>query len=472
MRDDIQKYLDFGYEFLLEEYKRNGNNLQCVYCGEQHLEIGSNRIEDSDINNKISNLATIDHIIPLLPNEERLNKDVCVVACKQCNKRKGRIHPDNLKAPEYGNMILDSHKKEYFKGNIIVDKCLNHYLSYSNNKRTIKTSNKASFMPIISLHNLFLINKIDFNIYKLIIEKGYRTFCYTKESKSFYFSFKKKRFNFSDIETSRLSRHWKGYKLDKSSDNEWILGEINSFKSYTYITGCKESNSFENKAKILEKSKTIQPIVLSSKSWSVETYYFEKCNIIDSKFYNRFIGYSIDSKILEYLLSNNITHYRMDNVSKNIYFHTSEFTNKATDKVYRLSSNWEGTNLSLQDDGFHLCQYNAIDKSFAHIMSNDYIDNIENKHNIINLKRKSDYSEKNREYSTMLHNMAEEGNLSVMINNIEYPIIKIGSSRIVYLDNDEKIIIKHKQFKYMIKKKEIILFNNDKEISFSMSYKN
>jgi 5-methylcytosine-specific restriction endonuclease McrA len=56
-----------------------------------HWEIGGRRPEDYSANNKNSNLATIDHVIPLSKGGNKYDESNLVIACKTCNKKKGSM---------------------------------------------------------------------------------------------------------------------------------------------------------------------------------------------------------------------------------------------------------------------------------------------------------------------------------------------------------------------------------------------
>jgi 5-methylcytosine-specific restriction endonuclease McrA len=80
----LYKYLSKRYLFLVRRLKRRGE-LRCDYCGKNGLIIGHNRKS----NNKILNLATIDHIIPVSKGIDRLDEKNWGVACRKCNGKKG-----------------------------------------------------------------------------------------------------------------------------------------------------------------------------------------------------------------------------------------------------------------------------------------------------------------------------------------------------------------------------------------------
>ena len=84
----LQIYFNFKKNFL-ENILSSKKDLVCKYCGKTHLQIGYTTLKDSHLNDKIKNLATIDHVVPLSTGGELLDENNCVVACKQCNRKKG-----------------------------------------------------------------------------------------------------------------------------------------------------------------------------------------------------------------------------------------------------------------------------------------------------------------------------------------------------------------------------------------------
>lgn len=86
---ELAKYFAFRKEFLTEEKEANNGVLQCTYCDRDDLVIGNTEMNNSNSNNKIPNLATIDHIHPLSKGGEKYNKENCCVSCKKCNRKKG-----------------------------------------------------------------------------------------------------------------------------------------------------------------------------------------------------------------------------------------------------------------------------------------------------------------------------------------------------------------------------------------------
>ena len=91
---ELDRWLDFRHGFLTKELKEKGK-LKCSYCPRTDLVIG-NRINFSD-NNRIENLATIDHVIPLSKGGEMYNTDNMVVSCRCCNRAKGNTNPEDFK---------------------------------------------------------------------------------------------------------------------------------------------------------------------------------------------------------------------------------------------------------------------------------------------------------------------------------------------------------------------------------------
>jgi len=113
--EKIQKYLNWRHEFLTEEAEKHGGELECVYCGMKSLELGYKTLPLANNNNKITNLATVDHIIPGIRGDARMNKDISVVSCKSCNNNKKDVDPMTLPPPKFGNCKeVDKWKREYF----------------------------------------------------------------------------------------------------------------------------------------------------------------------------------------------------------------------------------------------------------------------------------------------------------------------------------------------------------------------
>lgn len=82
----LKKYIKFRFKLLTELTDIHGR-LTCTYCGRNDLVIGFPKINNK--NNRIPNLATIDHIYPVSLGGGRLDKTNCTVACKRCNGTKG-----------------------------------------------------------------------------------------------------------------------------------------------------------------------------------------------------------------------------------------------------------------------------------------------------------------------------------------------------------------------------------------------
>jgi len=116
-RNDVQEYLNWRDAFLKKEQEKNNDNLQCVYCGKENLDIGFIEMYKSKQNLKNPNLATVDHIVPTPPNhKERMNPDICVVSCVKCNSDKKDTDPKFLPPPQFGNCShIDKWKCQYFK---------------------------------------------------------------------------------------------------------------------------------------------------------------------------------------------------------------------------------------------------------------------------------------------------------------------------------------------------------------------
>lgn len=86
--DELQKYYDFRAEFLNGILAKYGY-LECVYCHRKDLIVGYITIKESYKNNRIPNLCTIDHVIPLSKSGAKYNIENCVCSCKKCNRAKG-----------------------------------------------------------------------------------------------------------------------------------------------------------------------------------------------------------------------------------------------------------------------------------------------------------------------------------------------------------------------------------------------
>jgi len=84
---ELVEWLEFRLKFL------NSNELTCHYCNRKNLEI------EVDMTNreKLKNLATIDHIIPISKGGAIYDINNCVVACFFCNQRKGNRENFNIR---------------------------------------------------------------------------------------------------------------------------------------------------------------------------------------------------------------------------------------------------------------------------------------------------------------------------------------------------------------------------------------
>ena len=89
-------WLNAREKFLVRRKKKNEGNLTCDYCGKEHLDIGGKKPKDLIKNNKNKNLATVDHIQPLVGEGEKFNEKNMCVACKKCNKNKGEKSLENF----------------------------------------------------------------------------------------------------------------------------------------------------------------------------------------------------------------------------------------------------------------------------------------------------------------------------------------------------------------------------------------
>ena len=81
------RYFRFRKRFLNDQKDEHGR-LTCSYCNRNDLVIGSTG-QNSNKNNRIPNLATIDHIYPLSLGGARFDVNNCAVSCKTCNGKKG-----------------------------------------------------------------------------------------------------------------------------------------------------------------------------------------------------------------------------------------------------------------------------------------------------------------------------------------------------------------------------------------------
>lgn len=249
---ELIEYFNFRKDFLTEEQEKNNGNLQCVYCGKEHLEIGYTDLENSNKNKSNPNLATVDHIIPKrFKEDERLNKELCVVACKKCNQAKRDMHPSMIKTPVFGNMKKDSHKAQYFSidGMEIKPKAKEintkkeikiHMDSFSNKKLNLEED-------FSSVMKIFISQNIPFEIVDKIISYKFIKYHYSK-SGSYYFSHKKE-FSKLDDGVFRLSKRWIGLKTNFNNSNSyWTLCE---YKDRTYNEVLTVQNNHVNNRKEL-----------------------------------------------------------------------------------------------------------------------------------------------------------------------------------------------------------------------------
>jgi 5-methylcytosine-specific restriction endonuclease McrA len=79
MKEELAEWLNFRHEFFDKQIKVHGS-LKCHYCGKDHL------VEETTV---LSKLATVDHVKPVSKGGARYDEDNCVVACFNCNHRKG-----------------------------------------------------------------------------------------------------------------------------------------------------------------------------------------------------------------------------------------------------------------------------------------------------------------------------------------------------------------------------------------------
>jgi len=93
--EKLDLYLELRHEFLFNHFTEHGK-LECHYCGKSHLEIGFREIENTHLNLKNKNLATIDHKIPRGKCSNILDTNNWLVACVKCNKDKGNLDYDEF----------------------------------------------------------------------------------------------------------------------------------------------------------------------------------------------------------------------------------------------------------------------------------------------------------------------------------------------------------------------------------------
>lgn len=84
--EELKLWLDFREEFL------NARELKCHYCGKDNLQI---EVDMTD-KEQLKYLATIDHVIPLSKGGKMFDPNNCVVACFNCNRKKGNHENFNL----------------------------------------------------------------------------------------------------------------------------------------------------------------------------------------------------------------------------------------------------------------------------------------------------------------------------------------------------------------------------------------
>jgi 5-methylcytosine-specific restriction endonuclease McrA len=112
---ELYRYLSMRYRFLIRRLKRRGE-LRCDYCGRPGLIIGHNRKS----NNRISNLATIDHVVPVSKGIDRLDEKNWGVACRKCNGKKGSRPAEEFveekKNEREKNEKIKSNETKRFKG--------------------------------------------------------------------------------------------------------------------------------------------------------------------------------------------------------------------------------------------------------------------------------------------------------------------------------------------------------------------
>lgn len=100
-------YLKIRDKFLNDKLKENGD-LVCHYCGKKHLEIGFLDMQFIDFNNKNSNLATIDHKIPVSKGCRKKDITNWLVSCKVCNTLKGKMdYEEFINSEELKNIKND-----------------------------------------------------------------------------------------------------------------------------------------------------------------------------------------------------------------------------------------------------------------------------------------------------------------------------------------------------------------------------
>ena len=85
--NELQDYLNRRFIFLIKTKRKKGD-LVCHYCHRPHLEAGYRHHSLSELNNKNPRLATIDHVIPVSANIDKLDESNWVVSCRNWNSKK------------------------------------------------------------------------------------------------------------------------------------------------------------------------------------------------------------------------------------------------------------------------------------------------------------------------------------------------------------------------------------------------
>ena len=200
----LWKWLDVREVFLTRRQKENSGNLVCDYCGKEHLEIGGKKPEDLSKNNKNSQLATVDHIHPLVNDGEKYNEENMCVSCKKCNRTKGEKSLEDY---------LNSLPKEK------LEKTAKFLIDMITNKNTIKKAEK-----------IVLPKKIK----KLVLPKHIRSLN-AKRLLAYYKSQRKKHHRFVSSRTCDCCGEASWHLYDDENSNKAREDVIKSGKNLDLI---------------------------------------------------------------------------------------------------------------------------------------------------------------------------------------------------------------------------------------------